>query len=111
MSSSIQSLLKTEKEAAEIANEARKYRTARLKTAKQDAQKEIDQYKEQKEAQLKKYEDDHAGLNDSIEKDADAQVEKELQDIKKQYQQKKKDVVKVLIDAAANPTPELHTNA
>ena len=45
MSSGIQSLLKTEKEAAEIVNEARKYRTTRLKSAKQDAQAEIDNYK------------------------------------------------------------------
>ena len=44
MSSGIQSLLKTEK-AAEIVNEARKYRTTRLKSAKQDAQAEIDNYK------------------------------------------------------------------
>ena len=107
----IRDRLKTEKEAAEIVNEARKYRTSRLKSAKQDAQKEIDQYKQQKENELKKYEEDHAGLNENIEKEADAQVQKELQEIKKKYQEKKKDVVKVLIDAATKPTPELHTNA
>ena len=111
MSSSIQSLLKTEKEAAEIVNEARKYRTSRLKSAKADAQKEIDEYKAQKEAELKKFEADHAGLNESIEKEADAQVEKELVEIKDKYNQKKDAVVKLLVEAATKPAPELHINA
>ncbi len=43
-------MLKTEKDAAEIVNEARKYRTNCLKSAgRTDAQKEIDEYKKQKE--------------------------------------------------------------
>lgn len=111
MSSSIQSLLKTEKEAAEIVNEARKYRTSRLKSAKSDAQKEIDEYKAQKEQELKKYESDHAGLNESIEKDADAEVEKELKEITQKYNDKKDAVIKLLVEAATKPTPELHINA
>lgn len=111
MSSGIQALLKTEKEAAEIVNEARKYRTNRLKSAKADAQKEIDEYKAQKEAELKKYETDHSGLNESISKDADAQVESALKDIKSKYAEKKSSVVKLLVDATTNPTPELHINA
>lgn len=111
MSSSIQSLLKTEKEAAEIVNEARKYRTSRLKTAKSDAQKEIDEYKAQKESELKKYESEHAGLNETIEKDADAEVERELVEIKKKFEEKKSAVVDLLVKAATKPTPELHINA
>lgn len=111
MSSSIQSLLKTEKDAAEIVNEARKYRASRLKTAKSDAQLEIDEYKASKEQELKNYESEHAGLNESVEKDADAEVEKELQDITKKYQDKKSAVVKLLVDAATKPTPALHINA
>lgn len=111
MSSGIQSLLKTEKEAAEIVNEARKYRTSRLKSAKTDAQQEIDEYKKQKEAELKKYEEEHAGLNESIDKEADAQVEKELKAIRAKYDEKKDSVVKLLVDATTKPTPELHVNA
>lgn len=104
-------MLKTEKEAAEIVNEARKYRTQKLKLAKSDAQKEIDQYKAQKEEELKKYESEHTGLNDQIEKDADSKVEEELKDIQKKFEEKKDAVVKLLIDAATKPTPELHSNA
>lgn len=111
MSSGIQSLLKTEKEAAEIVNEARKYRTTRLKSAKSDAQQEIDDYKAQKDAKLKKYEQEHAGLNETIDKEADAQVEKELASIKAKYAEKKTSVIKLLVDATIKPTPELHVNA
>ncbi|EGW33012.1 uncharacterized protein SPAPADRAFT_136799 [Spathaspora passalidarum NRRL Y-27907] len=111
MSSGIQSLLKTEKEAAEIVNEARKYRTNRLKSAKQDAQGEIDAYKKQKEAELKAYEKEHEGLNESIDKEADSQVEKELAAINAKYSEKKDVVVKLLVDATIKPTPELHINA
>lgn len=111
MSSSIQSLLKTEKDAAEIVNEARRYRTSRLKSAKSDAQADIDEYKSQKEAELNKYEADHAGLNESIEKDSDKQVEEELQEIKKKFSEKKQAVIDLLVEAATKPTPELHINA
>ncbi|KAK6202732.1 H+-ATPase G subunit-domain-containing protein [Scheffersomyces amazonensis] len=111
MSSGIQSLLRTEKEAAEIVNEARKYRTNRLKSAKADAQAEIDEYKKHKETELQNYEKEHAGLNESIDKEADAQVEKELADIKAKYADKKENVVKLLVDATIKPTPELHINA
>ncbi|KAK6464710.1 H+-ATPase G subunit-domain-containing protein [Scheffersomyces coipomensis] len=111
MSSGIQSLLRTEKEAAEIVNEARKYRTNRLKTAKADAQSEIDEYKKQKETELQDYEKKHAGLNESIDKEADAQVENELNDIRAKYTEKKTSVVTLLVDATVKPTPELHINA
>ncbi|OBA19004.1 V-type ATPase [Metschnikowia bicuspidata var. bicuspidata NRRL YB-4993] len=111
MSSSIQSLLKTEKEAAAIVSEARKYRTERLKSAKADAQKEINEYKAQKENELKKYESDHAGLNSNVEKEAEAVVEKDLADIQQKYAEKKDAVIKLLVEAATKPTPELHINA
>ncbi|CAX43967.1 v-ATPase G subunit, putative [Candida dubliniensis CD36] len=111
MSSGIQSLLKTEKEAAEIVNEARKYRTTRLKSAKQDAQAEIDNYKKQKEEELKNFEKEHEGLNEKIDKEADAEVQKELTSIKSTFEKKKSAVVKLLVDATVKPTPTLHINA
>ncbi|KAI5960924.1 VMA10 [Candida theae] len=111
MSSGIQSLLKTEKEAAEIVNEARKYRTSRLKTAKQDAQQEIEDYKKQKEEELQKFEKDHEGVNDQINKEAEAEIEKELKSLKEQFEKKKSDVVKLLVEATISPNPQVHINA
>jgi V-type H+-transporting ATPase subunit G len=111
MSSGIQALLKTEKEAAEIVNEARKYRTTRLKSARADAQGEIDQYKKQKDAELEAFEKEHEGVNDKVNKDADAQVDAELKNIKAKYAEKKSSVVKLLVDATISAKPELHVNA
>lgn len=111
MSSGIQSLLRTEKEAAEIETEARKYRTTRLKAAKADAQKEIDEYKKQKEAELKEYELKHAGLNESEDKEADEKVKVELDSIKSKYEAKKSEVISLLVEATVKAVPEIHINA
>jgi len=111
MSSGIQSLLKTEKEAAAIESEARKYRTTRLKAAKADAQQEIDEYKKSKESELAAYEAENAGLNESIDKEADVAVEKELKAIRATFDAKKATVVKQLVEATISPTPEIHINA
>lgn len=111
MSTGLQELMKTEQDAKQIVDEARKYRTNRLKSAKVDSQKEIDEYKKQKEDELKKYESEHAGLNESLEKEADSQVQQELETIREQFKEKKDAVVKLLIDAVNNPTLELHANA
>lgn len=111
MSSGIQALLKTEKDAAEVVSEARKYRTSRLKNAKVDAQKEIDQYRKQKEDELKMHELQYAGLNDKFEKEADTEVKKEMAAIQAKFAEKKKSVVQLLVNAATQPTPEMHINA
>lgn len=111
MSSGIKALLKAEKEAAEVVNEARKYRTNHLKSAKTDAQKEIEEYRKQKETELQNYEKEQTGVNSNIEKEATAHTEKELAGIEKQYEDKKGAAVKLISDAAIHPTSELHINA
>lgn len=107
----IQTLLNAEKEAHKIVSEARTYRTNRLKAAKIDAAAEITAYKQKKDQELKRYEAEHSGLNESADKAAELEVQAELEAIQKTAATKKKDVVKLLIDAVTNPTPELHINA
>ena len=111
MSSGIKALLKAEKEAAEVVNDARKYRTNHLKSAKTDAQREIEDYRKQKETELQNYEKEQAGLNTNIEKEANAHIEKELAEIEKQYEDKKGAALQLILDAATQPTAELHINA
>lgn len=107
----IDTLLKAEKDAHGIVTEARSYRTARLKAAKTDAAAEITAYKQKKEQELKQFEAEHSGLNETADKDAEEQVKVELESIKKTAAEKKAVVVKLLIDAVTKPTPELHINA
>ncbi|ESX01977.1 hypothetical protein HPODL_04742 [Ogataea parapolymorpha DL-1] len=109
--SGIQSLLKTEKEAQEIVSQARQYRAQKLKDAKSDAQKEIEQYRLKKEAELKKYEEEFQGSNQKLEREAEEQVKDELANIKKTCESKKENVIKLLIDAVISPKPDLHINA
>lgn len=53
---SIQTLLEAEKDAQQIVEKARQYRTQRLKDARSEAQKEIDKYKSKKESEYKDFE-------------------------------------------------------
>jgi V-type H+-transporting ATPase subunit G len=92
-------------------SEARQYRTTRLKAAKTDAAAEIAAYKQKKEQELKQYEAEHSGLNETADKEAEEQVKVELKAIKQTADAKRADVAKLLIDAVTKPTPELHINA
>ncbi|KAH3676983.1 hypothetical protein OGATHE_001473 [Ogataea polymorpha] len=86
-------------------------RAQKLKDAKSDAQKEIEQYRLKKEAELKKYEEEFQGSNQKLEKEAEEQIKDELANIKKTCESKKENVIKLLIDAVISPKPELHINA
>ncbi|ODQ61441.1 hypothetical protein WICANDRAFT_78071 [Wickerhamomyces anomalus NRRL Y-366-8] len=109
--SGIATLLRAEKEAHEIVSKSRAYRTSRLKAAKTDASSEIAAYKQKKEQELKQYEAEHSGLNETADKEAEAQVKEELEKIQKTASEKQAEVVKLLINAVTKPTPELHINA
>lgn len=107
----IATLLKAEKEAHEIVTEARKYRQEKIKQAKLDASKEIENYKAKKEQELKDFESNNAGGVQELEKKADAEVQSELDEIKKTVESKKKQVVDLLLEAVTKPTTEVHINA
>ncbi|KAH3680688.1 hypothetical protein WICPIJ_008152 [Wickerhamomyces pijperi] len=110
-SQNINTLLKVEKEAHAIVNESRNYRTQKLKSAKVDAQEEIQAYKAAKETELEKFKQDHSGLTATLEAEAASKVETELQQIKDVAASKKDHVVGLLLKAVVEPTPELHINA
>ncbi|CCF60107.1 hypothetical protein KAFR_0J00390 [Kazachstania africana CBS 2517] len=107
----IATLLKAEKEAHEIVSQARKYRTERLKQAKLDAAEEINSYKLAKDKELKDIEQSNEGGIESLEKDANANVQSELEEIKKISNEKKAAVIKLLADSVTSPTVEVHANA
>ncbi|ODV63553.1 H(+)-transporting V1 sector ATPase subunit G, partial [Ascoidea rubescens DSM 1968] len=107
----IQTLLKAERDAHKIVSEARQYRTGKLKAAKLDAAKEIQEYKKKKELELKKFEEEHSGLNINADKEAAATVQAEVEKLKETAAQKKDEVVSLLVEAVIKPTPEIHVNA
>ncbi|TVY29741.1 V-type proton ATPase subunit G [Lachnellula hyalina] len=77
-------------------------RTKRVKEARDEAKKEIDEYKKQKDVEFKKFESEHTSGNKKAEEDAskDAEVKiKEIQEAgKKGQDQVVKDLLKAVID-------------
>lgn len=82
-----------------------------MKSAKTDAAKEIEEYKKQKEQELKKFEAEYVGDNADADTNAAEHVKTEVAKIKAAASAKEKDVVKLLVDAVTNPLPEIHSNA
>ncbi|KAI5829618.1 V-type ATPase [Schizophyllum commune Tattone D] len=109
-SQGIQTLLEAEKEAAKIVQQARQYRTQRLKDARSEAAKEIEEYKKAKEAEFKSFEASHAGTTSSTQAAVDKETEQKLQAITDTYNQHKDAVVKKLLDRVVLVKPELHRN-
>ncbi|AET38681.1 H(+)-transporting V1 sector ATPase subunit G Ecym_3182 [Eremothecium cymbalariae DBVPG len=110
-SNGIATLLKAEKEAHEIVAKARRYRQEKLKQAKLDASKEINEYKAQMDQELRDHEAANVGWAENLEKEAERKVQTELEQIKRLSSQKKDAIVSTLITAVTKPQHEVHINA
>ncbi|KAG9715239.1 hypothetical protein KCU59_g19929, partial [Aureobasidium melanogenum] len=58
-SAGIQTLLDAEREAQKIVQQGKLYRTKRVKDARSEAQKEIDEYRNKKEEEFKQFSTQH----------------------------------------------------
>ncbi|KAI0321051.1 V-type ATPase [Amylostereum chailletii] len=109
-SQGIQTLLEAEKEAAKVVQQARQYRVQRLKDARTEATKEIEEYKKSKDDEFKAFESTHAGSTQSAQSNIDKESAVQLQAITDQYNSHKDVVVKKLLDRVVLVKPELHRN-
>ncbi|KAJ3566920.1 hypothetical protein NP233_g6691 [Leucocoprinus birnbaumii] len=109
-SQSIQTLLEAEKEAAKIVQQARQYRVQRLKDARTEASKEIDEYKKNKEAEFKAFEASRAGTTSNAQATVDRETDVKLQEITDSYNKNKDAVIKKLLDRVVLVKPEAHRN-
>ncbi|KIK60365.1 hypothetical protein GYMLUDRAFT_73827 [Collybiopsis luxurians FD-317 M1] len=109
-SQGIQTLLDAEKAAAKIVQEARQYRVQKLKDARTEASKEIEEYKKAKEAEFKKFEASHAGTTSEAQAAVDKETEVKLEAITHSYDSHKDEVVQKLLDRVTQVKPELHRN-
>ncbi|KAH8149584.1 uncharacterized protein LAJ45_06213 [Morchella importuna] len=110
-SAGIQTLLDAEREAQKIVQKARTYRTQKVKDARSEAQKEIDEYKKQKEAEFAKFESEHTGVNARAEEEATKEVEEKLKEIEAAKGEKGPQVIEELLKAVTDIKPEPHRNA
>ncbi|KAJ7066737.1 H+-ATPase G subunit-domain-containing protein [Mycena amicta] len=106
----IQTLLEAEKDAAKIVQQARQYRVQKLKDARAEASKEIEDYKKAKEGEFKAFEASHAGTTSSAQSAVDKETEVSLKSISDAYTKNKDDVVNKLLDRVVLVKPELHRN-
>ncbi|KAK6539528.1 H(+)-transporting V1 sector ATPase subunit G [Orbilia ellipsospora] len=110
-SQGIQTLLNAEQEAQKIVQKARAYRVQRVKDARSEAQKEIEEYRQKKEDEFQKFEAEHTGINAQAEKDAEKEIEGKLKEIEEAGQKNRDQVIKDLIDAVTTIKPEPHVNS
>jgi len=109
-SQGITTLLEAEKEAAKIVDQARQYRVQKLKDARAEAAREIEEYKKAKEAEFKEFESSHAGTTSNAQSAVDKDTEVKLQSISASFTDNKDKVVKKLLDRVVLVKPELHRN-
>jgi len=106
----IQTLLEAEKDAAKVVQQARQYRVQKLKDARAEASKEVEEYKKQKEREYKAFESKHAGSTQNSQSLVDKDTDSKLVEIKNAYQGKKDAVMQKLLDRVVLVKPELHRN-
>jgi len=109
-SQGIQTLLEAEKEAGKVVQQARQYRTQRLKDARSEAAKDLETYKAKKEADLKEFEAKHDGVMKANQAAIDKETNEKLAVLEASYKQNKDKVVKKLLDRVLQVKTELHPN-
>ncbi|CBF82538.1 uncharacterized protein ANIA_09107 [Aspergillus nidulans FGSC A4] len=78
----------------------------RIRDAKAEAQKEIEEYRKQKEEEFRKFEAEHSSGFKKAEDDANKEAEFKLEEIKKDGKEKGPKVVEKLIHALVDVKPE-----
>jgi len=106
----IQTLLEAEKEAAKIVQQARQYRVQRLKDARSEAEREIEEYKRMKEEEFQAFEASHVGTTSTTQAALNKETEASLKEIDDIYQQKKDAVISAIGKRAIVVQPEAHRN-
>ncbi|KAF4592200.1 V-type proton ATPase subunit G [Ophiocordyceps camponoti-floridani] len=104
-SAGIQTLLDAERDASKIVQKAREYRTKRIKEARDEAKKEITNYKTKKDQEFKKFEAEHSRGNKEAEDEAAQEAEQQIQVIKNAGQKSRDAVVKNLLEAVFEVKP------
>ncbi|CAG8463044.1 6013_t:CDS:2 [Paraglomus brasilianum] len=109
-SQGIQTLVEAEKEAAKIVQKARQYRIDRLKAARTEAAKEIEDLKAQKNEEFHQFETEHAGSSDQTFAKITTETEVKLQQIQEAFNKHKAVVIERLLSVVTTIEPKLHPN-
>ena len=104
-SAGIQTLLDAEREASKIVQKAREYRTKRVREARDEAKKEIDAYRKNKEEEFKKFEAEHTQGNKQAEDEANREADAKIGEIQAAGKRSQSKVVDDLLKAVLEVKP------
>ncbi|KAK4032325.1 H+-ATPase G subunit-domain-containing protein [Parachaetomium inaequale] len=106
-SAGIQTLLDAEREASKIVQKSREYRTKRVREARDEAKKEIEAYRANKEAEYKEFEAQHTQGNKAAEEEASKEADVKIDEIQAAGKKGQDKIIKDLLAAVfeAHPTP------
>ncbi|KAH6613664.1 H+-ATPase G subunit-domain-containing protein [Chaetomium sp. MPI-SDFR-AT-0129] len=104
-STGIQTLLDAEREASKIVQKAREYRTKRVREARDEAKKEIDAYRADKEAEYKDFEAQHTQGNKAAEDEANEEADGKIAEIQEAGKVNQDKIIKDLLSAVFNAHP------
>lgn len=100
-----------EKKAAERVAEARKRKARRLKQAKDEAQTEIEKFRQERDRQFKDYETKHLGSQDDAALKIKNETHEKIGAMNKQVASNKDLVIERILQLVNDIRPELHINA
>jgi len=95
----IKSLLAAEQEAQNVISRARADKAALLKSAREEGEKEVSQYRDQREAQFQDYCKKHLSSKDDFSNQLAAKTQKEIDEMNAAVGNKGNDVVQMLLAA------------
>ncbi|GAA5944279.1 hypothetical protein JCM1841_006310 [Sporobolomyces salmonicolor] len=109
-SQGIATLLDAEKEASQIVAKAREYRTQRLKDARGEASKEIEQLRANKDREFDEFEARHSNDSSTSQEEVNKSTAAQLDKIQSSFDQNRDGVVKQLLERVVLVQPALHKN-
>ncbi|CDS06978.1 hypothetical protein LRAMOSA09501 [Lichtheimia ramosa] len=110
-SQGINTLLEAEREAAKIVQKAKQYRIQRLKDARTEATKDIEELKAQKNQEYQNFVNEHAGASDASLSVVNQETDAKIAEIQNAFAQNKDKAVEKMLDAIINVQAKPHVNA
>ncbi|KAI8072658.1 G subunit of V-type ATPase [Gongronella butleri] len=110
-SQGINTLLEAEREAAKIVQKAKQHRIQRLKDARSEATKEIEQLKAEKNTEFQNFVAQHSGESDQSLGKVDKETDVKIEEIRAAYAQNKEKAIEQLLESITKVDVNPHINA
>lgn len=89
---------------------ARKRKAKRLKQAKEEAQDEVEKYRQERDRQFKDFEAKHMGTREGVAAKIDAETKVKIEEMNKMVKAQQELVIKDILNLVYDIKPELHIN-